>query len=253
MISIKRFLQNTRTAKRFCTNNYKSIQLQPGLILIKNGLSVVEQIKLATIALQYGNDINNGFWNVDEQNQKSLNQSPHRGRIFNNLEQFPIILSELCQKNLDSVIEKDNTIKPIEATHLILLYYKTLNETPKGGYINWHQDKDANDGDNNYPVVSFTIGDTCEFLICNTKPKISTSWDNPHNLSHRILFESGDILIFGGPSRYIHHSIYKIHNKTSPEFLPFVDARLNFTFRYAPKISGNEDIFSSKNFKNTYT
>lgn len=238
-------------------HEYKILVLQPGLVLIKKGLSQSAQVKLTEIALQFGSNQNNGFWKINEQGQTVLNQAPkapHRGRIFDALINFPNIISELCQENLIRAAHVDKTIKLINPTHLIQLYYKTLAESPRDGYIPWHQDKDANDGDDDKPVVSFTLGDSCDFLVCNNKPTISSDhpFSNPKNLAHRILFESGDILIFGGPSRYIHHSIHKIYNKSAPDFLPLQDARLNFTFRFAPKIRGKEEIFSSENFKSVY-
>lgn len=226
--------------------------MQPGLVHIKQGLSSAEQIKLSEIALKRGGE-ENGFWKVNEQGLKVLNQapiSPARGRIFDSLKNFPEIVSELAGRNL----EQAGSNKKIDATHVILLYYDSLAESLKHGFIHWHQDKDPNDGDEEKPVVSFNIGDSCDFLICNGKPKISSEYpiSNPQNLSHRVLFESGDVLIFGGPSRYIHHAIFKIHKNTAPGFLPFSNARLNFTFRYAPNIAGKEDIYSSKNFKSIY-
>lgn len=237
-------------------DRYKASQLQPGLILIKNGLSASMQVKLAEIARELGSDPDKGFWKINDQGQKVLNQAPlapHRGRIFDAIANFPKIISEQCQKNLIRAAQIDKTIKPIEPTHLILLYYKTLAEPPKGGYIPWHQDRDPNDGDDDKPVVSFTLGDSCDFLVCNELPKISQTHQlsNPSNLAHRVLFESGDVLIFGGPSRKIYHSIYKIYNKSAPDFLP-EGIRLNFTSRYAHKIIGKEEDFSSKNFKSSY-
>jgi 2OG-Fe(II) oxygenase superfamily len=236
---------------------HKMIPLQPGLLLIKNGLSLSEQITLTEIAMKLGEDPDKGFWKIDQLGQKVLNQapsSPHRGRIFDALERFPSVCNELCQSNLVRASEIDSSIHPIRATHLILLYYKTLAESPIGGYIPWHQDKDPNDGDQDKPVVSFTIGDSCEFLVCNDKPQISQTHtlSNPKNLAHRVLLESGDVLIFGGSSRKIHHSIFKMHRNTAPNSLPLQGARLNFTFRYAPKISGKEEKFLSKHFKSVY-
>ncbi len=251
----------TCNKKKFCNSyvhefnpespvSHKIIQLQTGLILIKNGLTIPEQKKLTEIAFKFGQNSDKGFWKIDQQGKKVLNQAPaapHRGRIFDALENFPKLISDLSLKHQMLASHIDQSLNSIKPTHLILLYYRTLSELPKNGYIPWHQDKDPNDGENNYPVVSFNIGDSCEFLVCDNKPKIneSHSISNPQNLKHRILLESGDVLIFGGPSRYIHHGIYKIDDSG-------FGYRLNFTFRYAPTIIGNEDNFSSKNFKSVY-
>ena len=251
------FLIAKRTYADFSNGLYKVTELQPGLVLIKNGLPIAEQIKLTEIALKHGENPDTGFWRIDQLGQKVLNQAPrapHRGRIYDALGKYPPILTELCQKNLVRAAQFDSSIKPIDATHFILLYYQTLAEPPNSGYIPWHQDKDPNDGDDDQPVVSFTIGDSCDFLVCNGRPQISSTHprSNPVNLAHRILFESGDVLIFGGPSRTIYHSIYEMHNDTAPKSLPLRDARLNFTFRFTPHILGKEEEFNSKNFVSVY-
>lgn len=160
ILTIKRALSDSITLPKITA-------LQPGLILIKNGLSMAEQIALAKIALQCGEDPENGFYKIDELGQRVLNQSPrapHRGRIFDSIEKFPPLISKLCLENLARAAQIDPSIKPIEATHMILLYYKTLFEDPQESYIPWHQDKDPNDGDEDKPVVSFTLGDSCEFF-----------------------------------------------------------------------------------------
>lgn len=242
---------------KFLLNERKVTQLQPGLILIKQGLSLPEQVELTQIAIKLGEDNAKGFWKTDQDGQRILNQAPsapHRGRIFDALANFPPVISQLCETNLRRAQAIDASIKLHQATHLILLYYQTLTEAPPGGYIPWHQDKDPNDGDEDKPVISFTLGDSCDFLVCNAKPQVTRDhpFADPKNLAHRILFESGDVLLFGGPSRAIHHSIYKIHKGTSPIALKLHDARLNFTFRYTPDIKGKEELFSSKNFTSVY-
>ena len=66
--------------------------------MIKNGLSISEQIKLAEIALERGKDPEKGFWTIDQLGQKILNQAPkapHRGRIFDAIENFPSIVPSL--------------------------------------------------------------------------------------------------------------------------------------------------------------
>lgn len=223
-------------------------KLQPGLIHIKQGLSALEQNLLTKSALDRVHE----FYKIDGTGQMVLNQTPVRGRIFGSLDKFPRLISELGLKCVMHAQQHDPSIKSIEATHLILLYYKTLAQEER--YIQWHQDLDPNDGEEHLPVVSFAIGDSCDFLVCNRKPRISQEEpiSNPANLSHRVLFESGDVLIFGGASRYIHHAIYKIHQNTAPGFLPFCGGRLNFTLRHAPKIKGLETMYSSENFQSVY-
>lgn len=247
MISLIRpYIQPAYMCRSFSSGwERRVVPLQPGLLTIKNGLSPGLQMSLSKIALGLGEK---GFWRTDEMGQRVLNSAPHRGRIYDAVKSFPPIIAEAFQKNIDLAVKTDPTIRMVQATHLILLYYKTLPEAPAPGFIPWHQDNGENDGDEDFPVVSFNIGDSCDFLINNQKPKISLahSFSDPENLAHRVHLESGDVLVFGGPSRYIWHAIHKMHEDTAPEFLPFKGARLNFTFRYTPKILGKEADFATK-------
>ncbi len=221
------------------------IQLQPGLLLIKGGLSPEQQIELSKIAFEAGKT---GFWKTDEMGRRALNANPYRGQVNDALHYFPSIVADLCQRNVHLAAKNDTTIKTDKATHLNLLYYKTIPEIPEQGFIPWHQDTEETDGEGGLPIVSFNIGDSCDFLINNVKPKIDASHprSNPLNLAHRVRLESGDVLIFGGPSRHIWHSVYKIHENTAPSFLDFKDARLNYTLRYTPKVLGREAELAAK-------
>lgn len=223
------------------------VKLEPGLVLIKAGLSQKEQIDLANLTLKTGEDPSTGFWR-EVNGQKTLNSRPWRGRMFGSVDSYPSILTEICQNRLAIAAQTDSTIAFRKPTHVISLYYKSLAHPPEGGYyIPPHQDNGENDGEKDSAVVSFSVGDSCDFLITHSKPSLSSGHtsDNPKNLAHRLTLESGDILIFGGPCRYIWHSIQKVYQASAPHFLPFKDARLNWTFRYAPKILGQENRFAT--------
>lgn len=51
----------------------------------------------------------------------------------------------------------------------------------------WHKDSDPNDGNNDHPIVSITIGNSCDFGIklVGQKEKF-------------IRLDSGDVIIWGG-------------------------------------------------------
>lgn len=76
------------------------------------------------------------------------------------------------------------------------------------------------------PVVSFSIGDTAEFLYSEQRDA---------DKADKVLLESGDILIFGGKSRHIFHGVEKILPSTAPKSLltetSLRPGRLNLTFR----------------------
>lgn len=220
--------------------------LSEGLVLIKKLVSPDVQVKLAKDILEMGADPLKGFWRI-ENGQKVLNSRDYRGRMFGQLSTFPTSASEVAERALKIASSTDQTLRFMLPTHMIALFYKTLQQPPPSGYIPWHRDNGENDGSVDFPVLSLTIGDSCDFLINNDKPRVSpeSSLVNPANLSHRVLFESGDALIFGGPKRYMWHSIYKIHEGTAPPELPFSGARLNLTLRYVPEIIGKEDRYAT--------
>ncbi|MEW5319190.1 MAG: hypothetical protein WDW38_010357 [Sanguina aurantia] len=91
-----------------------------------------------------------------------------------------------------------------------------------------HQDKDESSPSlkAGLPVVSFSIGDSADFLFGSTRdPDTATN----------IKLESGDVLIFGGPSRMVYHGVSKIHTGSAPQALltkcGLRPGRLNLTFR----------------------
>lgn len=213
--------------------------LTPGLVLIKNGLSNKEQIDLAQVIAKLGEDPEKGFWKTDTNGKKVLNSAPHQGRMFGALDGYPALISELCRKYLGQAVMADQTLKKVIPTHLIALFNKTLPKTPPEGYIPWHQE---NDGEGDLPVVSFFLGDSCDFLINFKKPKINTDHplSNPLNLSHRIPIESGDILI---TCQKIWHAIFNLYPNTSPSFLSPLHGHYNLTFRHTTHLIGDEKRF----------
>jgi len=76
------------------------------------------------------------------------------------------------------------------------------------------------------PVVSFSIGDSAEFLYGDGRDE---------NMAQKVLLESGDVLIFGGKSRRIFHGVPGINQNTAPKRLMeesnLKSGRLNLTFR----------------------
>ncbi len=83
-----------------------------------------------------------------------------------------------------------------------------------------HQDKDER---SLAPVISLSIGDTCLFRFGNT--------DNRKRPYDDIDLASGDLFVFGGPSRLAYHGITKVYPGTSPEGCGLTDGRINITMR----------------------
>jgi DNA alkylation damage repair protein AlkB len=104
--------------------------------------------------------------------------------------------------------------------------------TPDLCIVNWysaaskmglHQDKDESPESiaQGSPVVSFSIGDTASFLFGGLRRREPIE---------KILLESGDAFVFGGPARLRYHGVTRILPGTAPAGLPF-EGRLNLTVR----------------------
>jgi len=104
--------------------------------------------------------------------------------------------------------------------------------TPDLCIVNWygassrmglHQDKDesADSLTRGSPVVSISLGNTARFLFGGLRRR------DPID---KLLLESGDVFVFGGPARLRYHGVDRVLPDTAPAGLPF-NGRLNLTFR----------------------
>eukprot|EP01090_Pellita_catalonica_P010256 TRINITY_DN21712_c0_g1_i1.p1 TRINITY_DN21712_c0_g1~~TRINITY_DN21712_c0_g1_i1.p1 ORF type:complete len:232 (+),score=38.79 TRINITY_DN21712_c0_g1_i1:119-814(+) len=175
--------------------------------------------------MEVGSDPKTGFW-YERDGEKKLTLG-NRGRIYDAITCYPEKekVLKLCQKLVGMAQKVDSAMPDMEPTHLLLLYYANAK-----GMV-WHADDDENDGDNDHPIVSISIGNSCKFAY---KTKDGTEINT-------IILESGDVLIWGGPERMLQHSVKEVIMDTSPGYLPISNVRLNFTFRDAPNILGQED------------
>lgn len=82
-----------------------------------------------------------------------------------------------------------------------------------------HRDSDEKADD---PVVSLSLGDTCVFRFGNTGTRTKPYTD--------IELRSGDLFVFGGPSRLAYHGVPKVYPGTAPPELGLA-GRLNITLR----------------------
>jgi DNA oxidative demethylase len=83
-----------------------------------------------------------------------------------------------------------------------------------------HQDKDER---SLAPVVSFSLGDSCRFRFGNTANR-GRPWTD-------LVLDSGDLFVFGGPSRMAYHGVPSIFAGTGPADLGLTAGRLNITVR----------------------
>ncbi len=83
-----------------------------------------------------------------------------------------------------------------------------------------HQDKDER---TLAPVVSISIGDSCLFRFGNT--------DNRNRPFEDIELRSGDLFVFGGPSRLAFHGVQRVYPNSAPEGCGLAMGRINITLR----------------------
>lgn len=82
-----------------------------------------------------------------------------------------------------------------------------------------HQDKEEPSG---APVVSLSLGDDCVFRFGNTRNRTRPYTD--------LVLRSGDLFVFGGPSRFAFHGVPRIRAGTAAPALGLT-GRLNITIR----------------------
>jgi len=201
----------------------KIVNVQAGLVLLKNQLEIETQKWLIDVAFGVGlaTDKNKEGFYVENNGRFILNQGT-RGRVIKSIQDFPVQFTDLCLRMLDIACAADSTLPRLEPNTVLLNYY---NEK---AYFKWHKDSEDPDlikTNKGKPIISFSVGMTAEFLY-----KVNYE-DEKHNT---ILLSSGDVLVFGGPSRMIVHCINQIYSKTMPGPLlssTMRSGRLNITVR----------------------
>lgn len=95
-----------------------------------------------------------------------------------------------------------------------------VNLYAPGARLGLHQDGEEPSA---APVVTISLGDTCTFRIAGVDRRTGPFTD--------IELRSGDLLVFGGPSRRIFHGVPKVRPGTAPAGLGLVPGRLSLTVR----------------------
>ncbi|XP_011036494.1 PREDICTED: uncharacterized protein LOC105133990 isoform X4 [Populus euphratica] len=221
--------------------------LRSGMVLLKNYLSLHDQIKIIKLCRDIGLGPGGFYQPVYRDGGRmhlkmmSLGRSwdPDRGEYVEHRPvdgaKAPIFPSEfhplvdraikdshaLIEINCKSTAAKD--ILPSLSPNICV-----VNFYSESGRLGLHQDKDESQESlrKGLPVVSFSIGDTGEFLYGDQRDV---------EKAEKISLVSGDVLIFGGMSRHIFHGVSSVQPKTAPAALldetNLRSGRLNLTFR----------------------
>ena len=87
-------------------------------------------------------------------------------------------------------------------------------------HMGMHQDKEERSP---APVVSLSIGNSCRFRFGNTRTRSRPYVD--------LELRSGDLFVFGGPSRRAFHGVTKVLPGTAPAGCGLDSGRINITLR----------------------
>lgn len=126
--------------------------------------------------------------------------------------ELPDWLAELGRRALADAYERPDVVYRPD-TALINFYDGAAKMGP-------HQDKDER---SDAPVVSLSIGDTCVFRFGNAETRGKPYQD--------LELASGDLFVFGGPSRYAYHGVPKVLAGTGDPATGLTGGRLNLTLR----------------------
>jgi alkylated DNA repair protein (DNA oxidative demethylase) len=128
--------------------------------------------------------------------------------------EFPVWMVELGRRAVLRAYGDENAAADYTPDTALINFYDGQ------ATLGMHQDKDEKSSD---PVVSLSIGDTCVFRAGNTKTRIKPYTD--------VELASGDLFVFGGPSRYIFHGVPKVLPGTADPASGLASGRLNITMR----------------------
>ncbi|KAJ9547652.1 hypothetical protein OSB04_020195 [Centaurea solstitialis] len=216
-----------------------SYLLRSGMVLLKNYLTLSNQVDIVNKCEKLGVG-QGGFYQPGYQDGAKLrlqmmcfgrNWDPqtkydedcrHDGSKAPPIPDELILLVKNALQYSHSLINSEDELPMMSPDVCIVNFYAT------SGRLGLHQDRDESSDSlsRGLPVVSFSIGDSAEFL-----------YDDKRDVENaaKILLESGDVLIFGGKSRHIFHGVKTINPNSAP--LPLLKqtmlraGRLNLTFR----------------------
>lgn len=205
----------------------ETVEIAPGAVHVRHDLSLAEQLDVARRCLALGADTA-GFYTPIVRGGGTMSvRMLCLGRHWN--------ARTYTYENLRSDI--DGLPVPALPVELACLAERAAKVagftfTPDTCIVNWysatsrmglHQDKDESPESiaEGAPVVSFSIGDTAQFLFGGLRRREPVQ---------KVLLESGDVFVFGGASRLRYHGVTRILPGTAPEGVTF-GGRLNLTFR----------------------
>eukprot|EP00667_Euglena_gracilis_P018718 EG_transcript_19927 len=203
------------------------VKVRPGLVLIKNALSLQLQQQFAEVSFALGTPpdklpVGAGWYRRDDAGGLHLNSGARGaefGAFLERVASFPPQYRTLCRHFMAIACRLCDEMPAMEPSICLVNYY------PMAKGIYWHRDNSSNEkamAARGSPVISVSIGDACDFSYK----------DEPEEAERCVVLGSGDVLVFGGPSRLILHAVPKIYPNSAPRGLKMPHkGRLNLTFR----------------------
>ncbi|XP_023642803.1 uncharacterized protein LOC17893270 isoform X2 [Capsella rubella] len=233
--------------KRKAAKGYTGIVIRPGMVLLKNYLSIDDQVMIVNKCRQLGLG-EGGFYQPGYRDEAKMhlkmmclgkNWDPETSRYGevrpidgSNPPKIPAEFYQFVEKAIkesqslaasNSNEKRGEVIIPFMSPDICIVNFYTST-----GRLGLHRDKDESERSiqKGLPVVSFSIGDSAEFLY-------GDQWDE--DAAETLVLESGDVLLFGGKSRNVLHGVRSITKNTAPNVLvqetSLRPGRLNLTFR----------------------
>ena len=190
-------------------NKVKVECLAPGLVCLRKFLSVEQQEWFSRACFDLGEtngESGQGFFEKDaEDGTCRLNQGS-RGRMILHADDFDAEgkLKALCAEAVSTSQAVDAAMPEFDATTVLVNFYKD------GAEFKWHKDSEDPElvaSRTGPPIVSFSVGLSADFGY-------KYSFEDPNHKVVRL--NSGDVLLFGGPSRMIVHSVLNVYPGTMP-------------------------------------
>ena len=221
--------KDERTSYRSSNVAEEELIIEPGLVVLRNFVSDLDCRKLAEEALEMGEEGEAGFYTkTNETEEKTLNTGENRGRIYDKAVRFPSTATSICDEAVSRARSLDEEGMPtMTCTHILLNLYTTAEG------LRWHRDIYENDGKSDHPVVNLCVGAACKFGVKH----------DDSDKERVILLRSGDVLVFGGPCRFIQHAVLEVILDDCPNWMAKSPFRLSFTFRDSPEVIGREEEF----------
>ncbi|KAK7354888.1 hypothetical protein VNO80_20456 [Phaseolus coccineus] len=231
-------LVKNRERRRSSNSNSNSLLLRPGMVLLRGYLSLSDQKKIVERCRELGVGVG-GFYQPGYgegiemhlkmmclgKNWDPLTSQYGEQRPFDGAKP-PLIPPEFLTL-VSNALRDSNALFPHNNLPSISPDICIVNFYSQTGRLGLHQDKDESTDSlrRGLPVVSFSIGYSAQFLYGD---------DRDPDKAQKLQLESGDVLIFGGPSRNVFHGVTAIDKASAPNLLQHINlrpGRLNLTFR----------------------